>query len=166
MELIKNDVLSKLLEDISVMIENAKSNMDEAQKEANSHIGAMASRYDTFKEEAQYLVAGFQKKISDLNLAKIQIEKIKWMENELGKSHSQVGIGTIIFFKTDDSQNESYFIMSPALGGHKLQFKGINITIITPFSPIGQKMMGKKIGENILLTQSGKNKYINITKLI
>ncbi|KZS22763.1 hypothetical protein BMY_0590 [Wohlfahrtiimonas chitiniclastica] len=28
----------------------------EAQEEANYHKGAMESRYDTFKEEAQYLV--------------------------------------------------------------------------------------------------------------
>lgn len=37
------------------MLVVARVNAHEAQQEANYHIGAMESRYDTFKEEAQYL---------------------------------------------------------------------------------------------------------------
>ena len=39
---------------------------EDAQSEANSHVGAMESRYDTFKEDAQYLAAGHERAIARL----------------------------------------------------------------------------------------------------
>lgn len=44
-----------LQQELRRMCELAIAGAHEAQQEANYHIGAMESRYDTFKEEAQYL---------------------------------------------------------------------------------------------------------------
>jgi len=61
--IIAKQVLEKLKTDLMRTIKQR----DEAQQEANSHVGAMESRYDTFKEEAQYLVSGCNKQIEKLN---------------------------------------------------------------------------------------------------
>ena len=45
--IIAKQVLEKLKTDLMRTIKQR----DEAQQEANSHVGAMESRYDTFKEE-------------------------------------------------------------------------------------------------------------------
>ena len=44
-------------------LDAAERHREDAQSEANSHVGAMESRYDTFKEDAQYLAAGHERAI-------------------------------------------------------------------------------------------------------
>ena len=52
---LKDQLLEDLQAELRRMLVVARVNAHEAQQEANYHIGAMESRYDTFKEEAQYL---------------------------------------------------------------------------------------------------------------
>ncbi len=52
---LKLQLLTMLQQELRRMCELAIAGAHEAQQEANYHIGAMESRYDTFKEEAQYL---------------------------------------------------------------------------------------------------------------
>lgn len=56
---IKNQLLEQVQSKLQTKILELKKAMDDAQQEANAHIGAMASRYDTFKQEAQALRDGF-----------------------------------------------------------------------------------------------------------
>ena len=48
---LKTDLIKAVRSKLQEMITRQKQAMAEAQKEANGHAGAMASRYDTFKEE-------------------------------------------------------------------------------------------------------------------
>ncbi len=56
---IKKQLVEFIIKDLDNKIHSYEDEMKKAQKEANSHIGAMESRYDTFKEEAQMLTDGF-----------------------------------------------------------------------------------------------------------
>ena len=56
-----------MVEIATAQIEEQEANRKQAQSEANSHVGAMESRYDTFKEDAQYLSAGYEKRIRTLS---------------------------------------------------------------------------------------------------
>ena len=62
----KKSILIKIKTEINTMIETAKESAKFYQEEANSHQGAMESRYDTFKEEAQYMVSGQQRRVNEL----------------------------------------------------------------------------------------------------
>ena len=48
-------------------LDAAERHREDAQSEANSHVGAMESRYDTFKEDAQYLAAGHERAIARIS---------------------------------------------------------------------------------------------------
>lgn len=64
---VRGAVFGRLIEIATAQIEEQEANRRQAQSEANSHIGAMESRYDTFKEDAQYLSAGYEKRIRTLS---------------------------------------------------------------------------------------------------
>ena len=49
----------------------------DAQDEANSHVGAMESRYDTFKEDAQYLAAGHKKTVARVEAQLRQLRSVR-----------------------------------------------------------------------------------------
>jgi transcription elongation GreA/GreB family factor len=50
--------------------------------------------------------------------------------------------------------------MGPRAGGTELEFDGREILVITPQSPLGSQLVGKKQGERLQLTIAGsKNQY-------
>ncbi|MBP9803229.1 MAG: hypothetical protein KBD14_02900 [Candidatus Pacebacteria bacterium] len=121
---------------------------DDAQNEANSHGGAKVSRYDTFKEEAQYLVDGYKKKIIDLE-HDLSILK-GFLSNFSFKDNSCVRLGN--FVKTEDEKgNNRFYLYSPSAGGQKINFGNNIIIVITPSSPFGKVLLGKKVNEEINL---------------
>jgi transcription elongation GreA/GreB family factor len=49
---------------------------------------------------------------------------------------------------TDEEQS---YLIGPKAGGTEIVHSGVSITVITPTSPIGRHLMGKKAGECIVL---------------
>ena len=48
----------------------------------------------------------------------------------------------------------TYFI-GPRHGGLEIEYKGVEVTVITPQSPLGQQLMGKKSKERWTTTLNG-----------
>ena len=60
---IREILINTCKKELEKQLNELKKAMDDAQFEANQHIGAMESRYDSFKEEAQARVSGFARQI-------------------------------------------------------------------------------------------------------
>ncbi len=127
-------------------INNLKVAIDTAQQEANAHKGAMASRYDTFKEEAQYLRGGYEKQLKEAleDLALLKQIELKYNQRiELGavvETVETTGDGNI-------SQN-SYFI-SMSLPVDPLLKHGKRYHCISYSSPIILAMRNCEEGEEL-----------------
>ena len=71
----KRELVTKLLAIANRKKDEMSKSAKEAQERANEAEGAMQSRYDTFKEEGQYLAAGLKIRLeeikSDINQIKI-----------------------------------------------------------------------------------------------
>jgi transcription elongation GreA/GreB family factor len=50
----------------------------------------------------------------------------------------------------------SWYFIGPRAGGTEVTHAGNEITVITPQSPIGQLLVGRKQGEKLKLTFGGK----------
>jgi hypothetical protein len=57
MNALKMTVIAAVIAEIESMRSTAREGRENAIEESRHHKGAMESRYDTFKEEAQYLMA-------------------------------------------------------------------------------------------------------------
>ena len=122
-----------------------KGKMDQAsrsaQERANEAEGAMVSRYDTFKEEGQYLAGGL--KIRAMEAAS-QIEIIRSaMECLPEEMDGVVRLYAFVGVEFADGQKAEYFLF-PVMGGEKI---GNGITVITPDSPLGRTLMNREEGE-------------------
>lgn len=116
-----------------------------AQERANEAEGAMKSRYDTFKEEGQYLAGGLKIISQELNDAVAALREAVKM-NFL-KSVDRVSLYTFVTVEYEtintDESSETYFV-TPFLGGEKIRE---DITSIRPGSPLGKALIGKEEGE-------------------
>ena len=114
--------------------------MEDAQFEANQHKGAMESRYDTFKEEAQARVSGFAQQLHEKSKLLATIVNINPTNQ-----HSQVAKGSVV-----ETDKEHYFI-SAYIFDDPLTIAGKEYLPISIESPLGQLLSGKKPGDEVEL---------------
>jgi transcription elongation GreA/GreB family factor len=159
----KREVFEQLLATVTDMLNGAAQGQKDAQYEANQHIGAMISRYDTFKEEAQYLAAAQQIRVTELTEAKNLLEALLGNENifEPGDKVRVASVVTLI----DDDENRLIYLLSPALGGEQFEVDGQMVTILTLTSPIAMEIRNLAVDDDVVLTLQGKKKTWYVEKI-
>ncbi|PIX11033.1 hypothetical protein COZ73_03705 [Candidatus Falkowbacteria bacterium CG_4_8_14_3_um_filter_36_11] len=142
----------KLIEQLSAILDSkekeVKKNSKIAQNMANEAEGAMISRYDTFKEEGQYLAGGLKKRHEEIKSQIMVFNKIK---NTSLKVNEKVELFSIVNVEFNDGTIEQYFIC-PVLSGEKVNGK----TIISLNTPLGKLLLGKKEGDEFVLKIQNK----------
>lgn len=111
-------------------------------------------KYDTRGLEASYLAEAQAAKVTTLEE---QIGVIERLELELDDD-SPVAPGAMCIVSTDDE--EFGYIMLPAGGGLQRDYQGMEFTVITPDSPIGESVLGNEAGEQITLP-NGTSAFID-----
>lgn len=117
--------------------------MDDAQADANEHKGAMESRYDTFKEEAQALRNGYARQIAALSDEAMLLSRVPITSSEA------VHLGAIVETQESDgrSNTDMIYFIAPGLMGETIETDGQRFLFLRPDAPIAQALLGRKAGE-------------------
>lgn len=146
----KCEALVLVFEMLEEMLAISERNCEEAQERVKEAEGAMISRYDTMKEEGQYLVAGLLERQGELRSAVIFFHDLFRKGNpETSKS---VGVISLVEVELADGRIQSFLVL-PYLGGQKILDR---ITIVSPEAPIAKSIMGKEAGEEFSYMIGGK----------
>jgi len=156
----KRNLIEKLLNLTRVKEAEIKKSSKDAQERANEAEGAMISRYDTFKEEGQNLAGGLKIRHAELKASVSILEEI--LKDDEFDEHIKILHYSYVEVEFDDGK-EDKFLITPLMGGEKLDG---NITIITPSSPIGTCLMGKKEGEEFKYYVENKEKKGEIVLIV
>ncbi len=142
---IKVVVIGKVIEKIETQIENTESGRMFAIEESKAHKGAMESRYDTFKEEAQYLAGGFN--AQRLELSKI-LSVLKSIRNCPPNITKGSGYAIVEVENLDDGSRTKYFLL-PIGGGDTYEVDGEKITILSLGAPMARAFIGAVAGDEV-----------------
>ncbi len=149
----KKCILEKIVLDIREMIENASSSAKEQQEEANFHQGAMESRYDTFKEEAQYMVYAQERRIQELTNYLVQvnmlISKIEKVSN-----FTYIELGSCFEVKDITTEAITRYFVVPFFTFNECQINNVKYKFVTRKSPVVQQFLGLKCLD---LSKTNKN---------
>jgi transcription elongation GreA/GreB family factor len=136
-ELIKS-IVAGLAESLSVLEKAARASHFEATHESSK----AESKYDTRGLEAAYLAGG------QARAAKEIIDAIKIYEGLAArdfKLDEPIDLGALVEVKTDGVR--SIYFIGPKSGGLEVQFGKKEVVVITPQSPLGENLKGKKAGD-------------------
>ena len=154
MKAIKTTIIDCEMERISEQIRNAEVGRRDAEQEAAAHKGAMASRYDTFKEEAQYKAAGYARQIQELDRVLSAFRNLKMNPPAIRKG----SIYSIIELKDCDSGEEKKYFLLPAGGGMVYRVEGEEIAVLTVGSPLALALIGATPGSLVEAPAEGTTK--------
>jgi transcription elongation GreA/GreB family factor len=131
-------IVTNLGESLDVMENAARASHAEATHESSK----ADNKYDTRGLEAAYLAGGQARQAKEI-LDSIKLYQSLDMRNFA--PGEPIDLTALVELDFDGTQS-TYFI-GPRNGGLEIVYRRKEITIITPQSPLGQNLMGKKAGD-------------------
>lgn len=140
---------ARLFENIREELRAQLLRLTQAAQEAHAaatDAGSKAeSKYDTRNLEASYLASGQAKQVDDLAESLRLFEAFDVAAIERG---DRIVMGSLV-----EMSSGSWFLLAPSAGGLEIECEGREVTVLTPASPLYQKLLGKRQGE--LVSSSG-----------
>jgi len=146
-----NAIVAKLGEELEVYLKAAQASREEATHESSK----AENKYDTRGLEASYLARGQSRQIADLEAAVSEFQNLRARTFREGET---IDVGALV--ELEQGKERTFYFIGPRAGGTEVELQKHEILVITPQSPLGAQLVGKKQGELLKLTLPGsQNKY-------
>ena len=136
-ELIKH-IIGSLTESLEVLEKAARASHEEATHESSR----AESKYDTRGIEAAYLAGGQARQAKEIQGSIKAYEALAIRDFAPGEP-----IELTALVELDAEGTHSAYFIGPRNGGLEIKHRRKEIMVITPQSPLGQTLMGRKAGE-------------------
>lgn len=128
-----------------------------AHAEATHEQSKAENKYDTRGLEASYLARGQSRQVAEIEQSIKEFQKLPARDFGAGET---IDLGAYVELQTA-RESASYFI-GPRAGGTEVILDGNEIIVITPQSPLGTQLMGKKEGDKVRLEMPGGTREFKI----
>ena len=71
------------------------------------------------------------------------------IENTELEAHSAVSLGAVVLVEEPDGGRREHYLVHPALGGTEIEVEGLTLLAISPASPMGAALLGRRAGDEI-----------------
>jgi transcription elongation GreA/GreB family factor len=135
-------ILEKLTQELAVLAAAAEATRQGATHEESKP----ENDKDTRGLEASYLARGQAKRVEDTEEA---IMRLRFLAPRDFGAEDAVDLGALVHVEIDGE--ESVFFLVPVGGGMSVALEGTEVRLVTPASPVGGALMGKRAGESFEL---------------
>ena len=149
-------IIARLTDELEIYFRAAKFSRAEATHESSK----AESKYDTRGLEASYLARGQSKQAAELEAAIAEFEKLP--VQKFG-ADEPIGLGALVELETGGEK--SFYFIGPRAGGTEILHDKKEILVITPQSPLGEQLMGKKSGDHPQLNFGGAKQAAKILRV-
>jgi transcription elongation GreA/GreB family factor len=149
-------VIKKLQEDIGLYQRAAIA----ARAEATHEQSKAENKYDTRGLEASYLARGQSRQIAEIEQAIEKFEKLGPREFAPGEP---IDTGAVV--ELTSGREKNLYFLGPRAGGTEIVFEKRELLVITPESPLGAQLLGKKQGEKHRLEIAGQKQEFTVSEV-
>lgn len=156
----KARLLSAIIQKISADLDTVTRAAQMAHDEATHEESKPENQYDMHSQEAAYLAEGQARLAAELNET---LNLYQALAPTPWKTNAPVGIGAVVTLEAP-KRVARYFI-GPRSGGLELQVDGEEITVVTPASPLGRRLLGATIDSIVQLPSAGAPVAHRVTRI-
>ncbi len=135
-------ITEKLFGELEVYHRAAQFSRAEATHESNK----AENKYDTRGLEASYLARGQSRQLAELESAIAEFQKL---DAKKFTNSDAIGVGTLV--ELEQLGEKNFYFIGPRAGGTEIIHDKKEILVITPQSPLGEQLAGRKSGEALQL---------------
>ena len=148
---VQKKIVEKLKTELELYFRAAKA----AHAEATHEQSRAENKYDTRGLEASYLARGQSRQAAELEASISAFEKMEPARFEPG---DPIGLGALV--ELEQGKRRTFYFVGPRAGGTEIEHDKIEVLVITPQSPLGEQLQGKKQGDRLRLTLAeASNQY-------
>jgi len=155
-ELDKAVILALIIERLRADLAIAEQAVAVARDTATHADAQGSSRYETMGLEASYLAQGQGARLLEVERALASFTRLK-----LAEPGPTIGISSLLCLRDENGSSQLLWLASDA-GGLKLQYGNMDITVITPKSPLGRVLIGKTAADELEISIAGKGRCYEI----
>lgn len=149
-------MIEQLERDMTAAIAAAKTTYEAATHEESKP----ENEYDTRGLEASYLAGAQEKRVAEIEelLSICKRLKIKtFTKND--------PISSTALVEVELNSKKSFVFLLPKGGGQTLRFEDHSVQVITPASPLGEALLGLKVGDAALVEMGDTSKEYEILSI-
>ena len=156
----KRALIQKIVLKLVAELEACATAARTAHSEATHEQSKAENKYDTRGLEASYLAHGQVRQVMELEAAISAFEK---MDARRFGPDDPIGTGALVELD-QDGERICYFIGTRA-GGMEVKHEKLEVLVITPQSPLGEQLLGKKQGDRLQFFPGGAQKNYRVVKV-
>lgn len=154
----KSDFFERLLSALQAELRDAVKASKDAAEYATNDESRAESQWDTQGLEASYLAAGQAGQARQWAAA---IEDLRSRRETLLQTKCRIAQGAL--FSCDFGDAPEYFFFAGVAGGQTVEMDGIEITVITPQSPLVARLRGLKASESFRLPNGSIGQVLTVS---
>jgi len=131
-----------------------------ARAEATDPQSRAENKYDTRGLEASYLAAGQARQVAELEAAIAAFRALPVRKFEAGES---IALGA--FVELERGRERTAYFLGPCAGGTEVTVAKRAVLVITPQSPLGSQLQGRKAGEQFELILGGQRQRARVVSV-
>lgn len=138
----KADLLAAIQTALHEEFEKRRAASRDTRAGGNDEESRAEDKYDTLSTEQNYLADGLARQAQAAREALTAFEKLP--PRDFAQA-DPIDLGAAIELALP--HETTWFFLGPAGGGQEVEFNGRHFTIITPESPLGTQLRGRKVGD-------------------
>ncbi len=150
-------IVARLTNELDVYFRAARFSRAEATHEQSK----AENKYDTRGLEASYLARGQSRQAAEIQGSIAAFEKLDARRFGAGEP---IDVGAFVELEFD-GEKTAYFI-GPRAGGTEVLHEKREVLVITPQSPLGGQLLGRKQGEILKLKLTGAQNQYRVTAVV
>ena len=156
----KRAIIRKIVEKLAGELEVYSRAAQYARAEATHEQNKAEHKYDTRGLEASYLARGQSKQAAEIEAAIAEFEKLEARKFTNGDA---IDIGALV--QLEQSGERDFYFFGPRAGGTEIIHDKKEILVITPQSPLGEQLTGRKAGEALQLKLGGGSRAVKVVSV-
>ena len=150
----KRELLDRIVTRLQAELELLTTAALATHAEATDEENKAEDKYDTRGLEASYLAHGQSKAAEETALALAQFQTLTLRDFAAGEP---IGLGALVAL-----DGPGRYFIGPRAGGTEIKLNGATLLVITPQSPLGRQLLGRRQGDTVQLDVGGKQSAARI----
>lgn len=156
----KRELIASIIAELRLELELLMKAARAAHSEATHESSKAENKYDTRGLEASYLARGQSRQAAETAQA---IEEFQKLAVRDFTESDEIDVAALVAVSAKRERN--FYFIAPRAGGTEVNLNGTEVLVITPQSPLGQQLVGRKQGDKIKLAIAGTTSEFRIASV-
>ena len=153
----KQAILTQIISKLNAELASLTRAASDAFAAATDPDSKAENKYDTRSLEASYVARGQAKRVAEMEEAVRAFQALPGSELDSGAT---AALGALVSLETPEGL--SHYFLGPFAGGTEIVHEGNEVVVITPASAAGQKLVGRRQGDAIVLRPGAVAKVVMV----